>query len=153
MTEGQWGKGTLTPRMTSDFDLTLDNGPLLQTIHQLDFVQMKGNRGDKAGACFTLVPVGAFEPVMNSCLFVFLNFWLMLILCTCGCAVRSRRAVIFFSFPSVPAAPMLQLEECCTQNNSATLSWKQPPLSTIAVDGYILELDDGNGGPFRVSLA
>uniref|UniRef100_A0A674MUE3 E3 ubiquitin-protein ligase TRIM9 n=1 Tax=Takifugu rubripes TaxID=31033 RepID=A0A674MUE3_TAKRU len=49
----------------------------------------------------------------------------------------------------VPAAPMLQLEECCTQNNSATLSWKQPPLSTIAVDGYILELDDGNGGPFR----
>ncbi|XP_029937819.1 E3 ubiquitin-protein ligase TRIM9 isoform X2 [Myripristis murdjan] len=90
MTESQWGKGTLTPRMTSDFDLTLDSGPLLQTIHQLDFVQMK-----------------------------------------------------------VPAAPMLQLEECCTQNNSATLSWKQPPLSTIAVDGYILELDDGNGGQFR----
>lgn len=44
MTEGQWGKGTLTPRMTSDFDLTLDSGPLLQTIHQLDFVQMKGSR-------------------------------------------------------------------------------------------------------------
>ncbi|KAM4624762.1 E3 ubiquitin-protein ligase TRIM9 isoform 11-T11 [Polymixia lowei] len=41
MTESQWGKGTLTPRMTSDFDLTLDSGPLLQTIHQLDFVQMK----------------------------------------------------------------------------------------------------------------
>ncbi|XP_067100008.1 E3 ubiquitin-protein ligase TRIM9 isoform X9 [Osmerus mordax] len=94
MTEGQWGKGTLTPRMTSDFDLTLDSSPLLQTIHQLDFVQMKGSS-------------------------------------------------------SVPAAPMLQLEECCTQNNSATLSWKQPPLSTIAVDGYILELDDGNGGQFR----
>lgn len=50
MTEGQWGKGTLTPRMTSDFDLTLDSGPLLQTIHQLDFVQMKGERGDKGGA-------------------------------------------------------------------------------------------------------
>lgn len=47
MTEGQWGKGTLTPRMTSDFDLTLDSGPLLQTIHQLDFVQMKGSRGDE----------------------------------------------------------------------------------------------------------
>ncbi|XP_015249723.1 PREDICTED: E3 ubiquitin-protein ligase TRIM9 isoform X2 [Cyprinodon variegatus] len=90
MTESQWGKGTLTPRMTSDFDLTLDSGPLLQTIHQLDFMQMK-----------------------------------------------------------VPAAPILQLEECCTQNNSATLSWKQPPLSTITVEGYILELDDGNGGPFR----
>ncbi|XP_060780783.1 E3 ubiquitin-protein ligase TRIM9 isoform X6 [Neoarius graeffei] len=90
MTESQWGKGTLTPRMTSDFDLTLDSSPLLQTIHQLDFVQMK-----------------------------------------------------------VPAAPILQLEECCSQTNSATLSWKQPPLSTITVDGYILELDDGNGGQFR----
>lgn len=44
MTESQWGKGTLTPRMTSDFDLTLDSGPLLQTIHQLDFVQMKGTQ-------------------------------------------------------------------------------------------------------------
>ncbi|XP_051946353.1 E3 ubiquitin-protein ligase TRIM9-like isoform X5 [Xyrauchen texanus] len=90
MTENQWGKGSMTPRMSSDFDLTLDSGPLLQTIHQLDFVQMK-----------------------------------------------------------VPAAPILQLEECCTQTNSATLSWKQPPLSTITVDGYILELDDGNGGQFR----
>ncbi|KAJ0063275.1 hypothetical protein NL108_015624, partial [Boleophthalmus pectinirostris] len=86
MTEGQWGKGTLTPRMSSDFDLTLDSGPLLQTIHQLDFSLL---------------------------------------------------------------APMLQLEESCTQNNSATLSWKQPPLSTVAVEGYILELDDGSGGPFR----
>ncbi|XP_040528824.1 E3 ubiquitin-protein ligase TRIM9 isoform X14 [Gallus gallus] len=90
LTEDQWGKGTLTPRMTTDFDLNLDNGPLLQSIHQLDFVQMK-----------------------------------------------------------VPAPPILQLEECCTHNNSATLSWKQPPLSTVQVEGYILELDDGNGGQFR----
>lgn len=123
MTEGQWGKGTLTPRMTSDFDLTLDSGPLLQTIHQLDFVQMKGKaaqrryRGEDG---------------------VFVSQW----------AVTWPR----LPPPSVPAAPMLQLEECCTQNNSATLSWKQPPLSTIAVDGYILELDDGNGGPFRVGF-
>lgn len=42
MTEDQWGKGTLTPRMTTDFDLSLDNSPLLQSIHQLDFVQVKG---------------------------------------------------------------------------------------------------------------
>uniref|UniRef100_A0A8C0TZ01 Tripartite motif containing 9 n=1 Tax=Cyanistes caeruleus TaxID=156563 RepID=A0A8C0TZ01_CYACU len=90
LTEEQWGKGTLTPRMTTDFDLNLDNAPLLQSIHQLDFVQMK-----------------------------------------------------------VPAPPILQLEECCTHNNSATLSWKQPPLSTVQVEGYILELDDGNGGQFR----
>eukprot|EP00062_Callorhinchus_milii_P004232 gi/632942373/ref/XP_007886378.1/ PREDICTED: E3 ubiquitin-protein ligase TRIM9 isoform X4 [Callorhinchus milii] len=89
-TEEQWGKGILQPRMNTDFDLTLDNAPLLQTIHQLDFVQMK-----------------------------------------------------------VPSAPMLQLEECCTHNNSVTLSWKQPPLSSVQVEGYILELDDGNGGQFR----
>uniref|UniRef100_A0A8B9IY80 Tripartite motif containing 9 n=1 Tax=Amazona collaria TaxID=241587 RepID=A0A8B9IY80_9PSIT len=49
----------------------------------------------------------------------------------------------------LPAPPILQLEECCTHNNSATLSWKQPPLSTVQVEGYILELDDGNGGQFR----
>ncbi|XP_070360443.1 E3 ubiquitin-protein ligase TRIM9 isoform X4 [Equus asinus] len=94
LTEDQWGKGTLTPRMTTDFDLSLDNSPLLQSIHQLDFVQMKAS-------------------------------------------------------PPVPATPILQLEECCTHNSSATLSWKQPPLSTVPAEGYILELDDGNGGQFR----
>ncbi|KAJ6654049.1 hypothetical protein lerEdw1_007558 [Lerista edwardsae] len=41
LTEDQWGKGTLSPRMTTDFDLNLDSAPLLQSIHQLDFVQMK----------------------------------------------------------------------------------------------------------------
>ncbi|XP_038634431.1 E3 ubiquitin-protein ligase TRIM9 isoform X1 [Scyliorhinus canicula] len=91
----QWGKGILQPRMNTDFDLTLDNASLLQTILQLDFVQMK------------------------------------------------------VSSP-VPSAPILQLEECCTRNNSATLSWKQPPLSLVQAEGYILELDDGNGGQFRV---
>ncbi|XP_044127480.1 E3 ubiquitin-protein ligase TRIM9 isoform X8 [Bufo gargarizans] len=92
LTEDQWGKGTLTPRMNTDFDLNLDSAPLLQSIHQLDFVQMKGN---------------------------------------------------------FPAPPILQMEECCTHNNSATLSWKQPPMSMVQAEGYILELDDGNGGQFR----
>ncbi|XP_062974341.1 E3 ubiquitin-protein ligase TRIM9 isoform X20 [Elgaria multicarinata webbii] len=41
LTEDQWGKGTLSPRMTTDFDLNLDSAPLLQSIHQLDFMQMK----------------------------------------------------------------------------------------------------------------
>ncbi|XP_040916724.1 E3 ubiquitin-protein ligase TRIM9 isoform X11 [Toxotes jaculatrix] len=59
MTESQWGKGTLTPRMTSDFDLTLDSGPLLQTIHQLDFVQMKV-------AWFTFDPASAHPDIMFS---------------------------------------------------------------------------------------
>lgn len=48
MTEDQWGKGTLTPRMTTDFDLSLDNSPLLQSIHQLDFVQVKGESPESA---------------------------------------------------------------------------------------------------------
>lgn len=81
--------------------------------------------------------------------------------CVCVCVIvhvrlsfhiSVGRNLAWFLPSSVPAAPMLQLEECCTQNNSATLSWKQPPLSTITVDGYILELDDGNGGPFRVGV-
>ncbi|XP_036910179.1 E3 ubiquitin-protein ligase TRIM9 isoform X1 [Sturnira hondurensis] len=109
LTEDQWGKGTLTPRMTTDFDLSLDNSPLLQSIHQLDFVQMK------------------VQP-------------------------RNCDALHFQNTKAsspVPATPILQLEECCTHNNSATLSWKQPPLSTVPAEGYILELDDGNGGQFR----
>lgn len=70
MTEGQWGKGTLTPRMTSDFDLTLDSGPLLQTIHQLDFVQMKGERaGSRA------------RPLIRAALFLPLCCGLMLNRC------------------------------------------------------------------------
>lgn len=133
MTESQWGKGTLTPRMTSDFDLTLDSSPLLQTIHQLDFVQMKGINYSSQSICvcvclYIILLIIHVSEEMYECLDTFVCVY------------------------TVPAAPILQLEECCSQTNSATLSWKQPPLSTIAVDGYILELDDGNGGQFRVSV-
>lgn len=64
MTESQWGKGTLTPRMTSDFDLTLDSGPLLQTIHQLDFVQMKGNREEESCRHLRAVRGAAQEEIL-----------------------------------------------------------------------------------------
>lgn len=52
--------------------------------------------------------------------------------------------------PSVPAAPLLQLEKSCTRDNSATLAWRviAPPGNSI--EGFILELDDGNGGQYRV---
>lgn len=92
---------------------------------------------------------------MNSCI-----HWIQICVeshpvgeCVSSFHISAGCHLAWFSPSSVPAAPMLQLEECCTQNNSATLSWKQPPLSTIAVDGYILELDDGNGGPFRVGVS
>ncbi|XP_053566812.1 tripartite motif-containing protein 67 isoform X7 [Bombina bombina] len=86
----QWVKGALEPKVSPEFDLTLDNDPLLQAIHQLDFIQMK-----------------------------------------------------------LPPVPLLQLEKCCTRNNSVTLAWRMPPFTHNPVEGYILELDDGDGGPFR----
>ncbi|CAJ1077995.1 E3 ubiquitin-protein ligase TRIM9 isoform X1 [Xyrichtys novacula] len=53
------------------------------------------------------------------------------------------------SGPLVPAAPLLQLEKCCTRNNSATLAWRATAPSNSPIEGYILELDDGNGGQYR----
>ncbi|XP_067839821.1 E3 ubiquitin-protein ligase TRIM9 isoform X5 [Heptranchias perlo] len=90
VSQEQWVKGALEPKINPEFDLTLDNGPLLQSIHQLDFIQMK-----------------------------------------------------------MPPVPILQLEKCCTHNNNATLAWKSPPLNQTQIEGYILELDDGNGGQFQ----
>ncbi|XP_070257186.1 tripartite motif-containing protein 67 isoform X13 [Myotis yumanensis] len=94
VSQEQWVKGALEPKVSAEFDLTLDSEPLLQAIHQLDFIQMK---------CRAPVPPG----------------------------------------------PLLQLEKCCTRNNSVTLAWRLPPFTHSPVDGYILELDDGDGGQFR----
>uniref|UniRef100_G3TK90 E3 ubiquitin-protein ligase TRIM9 n=1 Tax=Loxodonta africana TaxID=9785 RepID=G3TK90_LOXAF len=94
VSQEQWVKGALEPKVSAEFDLTLDSEPLLQAIHQLDFIQMK-------------------------------------------------------SPPPVPPVPLLQLEKCCTRNNSVTLAWRMPPFTHSPVDGYILELDDGDGGQFR----
>ncbi|XP_020856129.1 tripartite motif-containing protein 67 isoform X6 [Phascolarctos cinereus] len=94
VSQEQWVKGALEPKVSAEFDLTLDSEPLLQAIHQLDFIQMK--------------------------------------------------------FPvAVPPVPLLQLEKCCTRNNSVTLAWRMPPFIHSPVEGYILELDDGDGGQFR----
>nr|KAF6267774.1 tripartite motif containing 67 [Pipistrellus kuhlii] len=92
VSQEQWVKGALEPKVSAEFDLTLDSEPLLQAIHQLDFIQMKCR---------------------------------------------------------VPPGPLLQLEKCCTRNNSVTLAWRLPPFTHSPVDGYILELDDGDGGQFR----
>lgn len=58
---------------------------------------------------------------------------------------------------TAPGAPQLIPEECSAENNSVTVAW-QPPGGGIGgqrgptVEGYLLELDDGCGGEFRVSI-
>lgn len=54
------------------------------------------------------------------------------------------------SGPLVPPAPLLQLEKCGSGNNSATLAWRVAGPQAAPIEGYILELDDGNGGQYRV---
>ena len=41
-------------------------------------------------------------------------------------------------------------EECGAENNSVTVAWAPPP--TSFVEGYVLEIDDGAGGAFRVRI-
>lgn len=50
---------------------------------------------------------------------------------------------------TAPLAPIVLPEDCSAENNSVTVAW-QPPCQSF-VEGYVLELDDGNGGEFRVS--
>lgn len=52
---------------------------------------------------------------------------------------------------TAPLAPVITPEDCLAENNSVTVSWKPPNKSFV--EGYVLELDDGNGGEFRVSLS
>ncbi|XP_067839825.1 E3 ubiquitin-protein ligase TRIM9 isoform X9 [Heptranchias perlo] len=59
VSQEQWVKGALEPKINPEFDLTLDNGPLLQSIHQLDFIQMKM-------AWFTFDPSSAHADILLS---------------------------------------------------------------------------------------
>ncbi|VVC89930.1 unnamed protein product, partial [Leptidea sinapis] len=47
-----------------------------------------------------------------------------------------------------PGAPEMAVEACAARGCSCTLAWR-PPAAPHSVRGYILELDDGLGGPFR----
>ncbi|VEN54341.1 unnamed protein product, partial [Callosobruchus maculatus] len=49
-----------------------------------------------------------------------------------------------------PLAPIIIPEECSAENNSVTVAWQPPPHSHV--EGYVLELDDGNGGDFRKNV-
>lgn len=48
-----------------------------------------------------------------------------------------------------PAAPEMAVESCAARGNSATLAWRAQAAPRAAVRGFVLELDDGLGGPFR----
>ncbi|XP_068432941.1 E3 ubiquitin-protein ligase TRIM9 isoform X1 [Clinocottus analis] len=121
--QDQWVKGALEPKVGPEFDLNVNTDALLQTILQLDLCQGKDVQEN---------------PLLKQMQ-----------------AADSGEAELETESPgvepgaSVPAAPLLQLEKCCTRNNSATLAWRvnAPPVS--AIEGYILELDDGNGGQYR----
>ncbi|XP_039751163.1 E3 ubiquitin-protein ligase TRIM9 isoform X1 [Pararge aegeria] len=47
-----------------------------------------------------------------------------------------------------PGAPEMAVEACAARGCSCTLAWRAPHVPR-AVRGYVLELDDGLGGPFR----
>ncbi|XP_026089606.1 E3 ubiquitin-protein ligase TRIM9 isoform X2 [Carassius auratus] len=95
VSQEQWVKGALEPKVCPEFALTVNTDPLMQSILQLDFTQNKAES------------------------------------------------------PTVPPAPLLQLEKCCMWNNSATLAWRITTVQALPVEGYVLELDDGNSGPYR----
>ncbi|MBN3314449.1 TRI67 protein, partial [Atractosteus spatula] len=117
----QWVKGALEPKVCPEFDLSLNSEPLLQSVHQLDFIQVKWCSG-------------LFTPTVQKHTDKLIDIWEY-----CPWAD---------SF-TVPPAPELQLEKCCTRNNSATLAWRILSFTHCPIEGYVLELDDGSGGQYR----
>ena len=53
---------------------------------------------------------------------------------------------LMLHFFSAPTAPALVTDDCSVENNVVTLSWK--PNQHSCVDGFVVEVDDGRGGPF-----
>lgn len=60
-----------------------------------------------------------------------------------------QRILVFFFV--APLAPAMIPEDCSAENNSVTVAWQVPNHSFV--EGYVLELDDGSGGEFRVSFS
>lgn len=59
--------------------------------------------------------------------------------------IINKKILIIFA---APGAPELAPESCAAENNSVTVAWLAPLHSHV--EGYVLELDDGHGGDFRV---
>lgn len=54
------------------------------------------------------------------------------------------------SYFIAPLPPQIIPEDCSAENNSVTVAWQAPNHSFV--EGYVLEIDDGSGGEFRVSI-
>ena len=52
---------------------------------------------------------------------------------------------------AIPPTPAVEVKKCLSRNNSVTISWKIKSDEGLC-DGFKLEIDDGNHGPFRVYL-
>lgn len=71
----------------------------------------------------------------------------------------STRLIKIIDKITAPGAPVLIPEECSAENNSVTVAWQPPGGHGVgcgqrapAIEGYLLELDDGCGGEFRVRI-
>ncbi|XP_060739530.1 E3 ubiquitin-protein ligase TRIM9 isoform X1 [Tachysurus vachellii] len=120
LSQDQWVKGALEPKVCPEFNLSLNTDPLLQVILQLDFIQDRDSLTQES-------------PLLRQKL----------------AGVRIGTPSAGAENPGVPPAPLLELEKCCLRNNSATLAWRLITPQPLSVEGYILELDDGNGGQYR----
>ena len=63
--------------------------------------------------------------------------------------LRNNLITLTLSSFSAPGLPQIVPDECSAENNTVTIAWQIHPGSVV--DGYSLELDDGNEGDFRVS--
>ncbi|XP_058248451.1 tripartite motif-containing protein 67 isoform X1 [Hemibagrus wyckioides] len=120
LSQDQWVKGALEPKVCPEFNLSLNTDPLLQAILQLDFIQSRDSHTRES-------PLPRQKHA----------------------GVRNETQSTGVEIPGAPPAPLLELEKCCLRNNSATLAWRIITPQPMPMEGYILELDDGNGGQYR----
>ncbi|XP_042602327.1 E3 ubiquitin-protein ligase TRIM9-like isoform X1 [Cyprinus carpio] len=118
VSQEQWVRSALEPKVCPEFALTVNTDPLMQSILQLDFTQ---NKDGQEAALLKQMHAGDQKEEEST-----------------GAETST-----------VPPAPLLQLEKCCMRNNSATLAWRITTVQALPVEGYVLELDDGNSGLYR----